>query len=52
MNNLAFQSEEYGSRIESLLGSLRQHMRDTNDLLELPADLYDRFLADYSEFKA
>lgn len=51
MNNLAFQSEQYGSRIESMLGSLRRHMSETADLLELPADLYARFLDDYSAFK-
>lgn len=52
MTNLAFLSEEHGTRMERMLASLRQHMRETNDLLELPVDLYDRFLTDYAVFKS
>lgn len=51
MNNLAFQTKDNGSRIESMLGSLRAYMHVTNDLLDLPEDVYDRFIADYAEFK-
>ncbi|ULL16703.1 DUF4976 domain-containing protein [Paenibacillus sp. H1-7] len=51
MTNLAFQSEEHGLRIETMLEALRRHMRDTNDLLALPDGLYERFLADYELFK-
>ncbi|WP_036746051.1 sulfatase family protein [Paenibacillus sp. UNC451MF] len=51
MNNLAFQSEEHGSRIESMLECLRRYMQETNDLLEMSESVYERFLADYSEFK-
>lgn len=51
MNNLAFRTEENGSRIESMLESLRDYMRETEDLLDLPEDLYERFIADYAEFK-
>ncbi|ULL18855.1 DUF4976 domain-containing protein [Paenibacillus sp. H1-7] len=52
MTNLAFRSEEHGRRIEAMLEALRQYMRDTNDLLELPDGLYEQFLADYEVFKA
>ncbi|UQZ83801.1 Arylsulfatase [Paenibacillus konkukensis] len=52
MNNLAFRSDEHGGRIESLLGSLRDYMRSTNDLLDLPENVYERFLGDYAEFQA
>ncbi len=51
MTNLAFQSDEHGSRIERMLDCLRQYMQNTNDLLKLPDDLYDRFLGDYGQFK-
>ncbi|MDF2723347.1 MAG: betC [Paenibacillus sp.] len=49
--NLAFQDDLYRQRIESMLHHLREHMRRTNDLLELPVRLYDQFLQDYTEFK-
>ncbi|MEF3308499.1 sulfatase-like hydrolase/transferase [Paenibacillus sp. GYB004] len=51
MTNLAFHSDEHGGRIERMLGDLRRHMMSTNDLLELPEEMYDRFLADYGEFQ-
>lgn len=51
MTNLAFQAEEHRSRIEPMLDSLREHMRNTSDMLDLPESLYDRFLADYAPFK-
>ncbi|WP_036746217.1 sulfatase family protein [Paenibacillus sp. UNC451MF] len=51
MDNLAFQDEAYRERIERMLKHLREHMQSTNDLLELPHDLYNRFLQDYTEFK-
>ncbi|MEF3304520.1 sulfatase family protein [Paenibacillus sp. GYB003] len=52
MNNLAFRAETYGGRVESMLGRLREHMRATNDLLEVPDGAYERFLADYSPFES
>ncbi|WP_239634012.1 sulfatase-like hydrolase/transferase [Paenibacillus sp. H1-7] len=51
-DNLAFQDQTYRARIEQLLHHLREHMHATNDLLELPDGMYDRFLQDYTEFKA
>ncbi|MEF3308497.1 sulfatase-like hydrolase/transferase [Paenibacillus sp. GYB004] len=52
MENLAFQDRTYRMNIEEMLHRLREHMRVTNDLLELPPDIYDRFLKSYTEFKA
>lgn len=49
-NNRAFQPEQHRKRIEAMLAHLREHMRSTGDLLDIPADAYDRFLADYSAF--
>ncbi|WP_284639312.1 sulfatase family protein [Paenibacillus silviterrae] len=50
MNNIAFRKEANGGRIESMLAALRVHMRATGDLLELPEDLYERFIADFGPF--
>lgn len=52
MENLAFQDRTYRMNIEEMLHRLREHMRVTNDLLELPPDIYDRFLKSYTEFMA
>ncbi|MFC3772070.1 sulfatase [Paenibacillus sp. GCM10012303] len=50
MENLAFQDQAYRICIERMLLHLREHMQATNDLLELPEELYDRFLDRYTEF--
>ncbi|MCY9660145.1 sulfatase-like hydrolase/transferase [Paenibacillus chondroitinus] len=47
--NLAFQEQSYRERIEQMLQHLREHMQATNDLLELPNQIYDQFLQDYTE---
>ncbi|WP_189012425.1 sulfatase family protein [Paenibacillus marchantiophytorum] len=51
MCNLAYQLGER-IRILTMVGHLRAHMKVTGDLLELPEDLYERFLADYAPFQA
>ncbi|MEK3724684.1 sulfatase family protein [Paenibacillus sp. FSL H8-0034] len=48
-NNLAFQKLIYRARIEQMLQHLREHMQATKDLLELPNQIYDQFLQDYTE---
>lgn len=44
--NLAF-NPAFEKVVEELVASLRAHMQGTQDLLDLPADLVARFLADY-----
>jgi hypothetical protein len=51
MTNLAFEESGHGALIRQMLGSLREFMRSTGDLLELPANVYEHFLTDYSPFK-
>ncbi len=48
--NLAF-DQANRDEIEKLLASLRVHMNETGDLLELPAQVYNRFLEQYSPFQ-
>ncbi|RKN78985.1 sulfatase [Paenibacillus ginsengarvi] len=52
MNNLAFQADSHGGRIESMLENLRGHMLATGDMLDVPSDAYGRFLTDYGPFKS
>jgi len=47
--NLAIE-QAHEEEIRSLLGSLSRHMEATNDLLKLPPDAYESFIASYSAF--
>jgi len=47
--NLAIE-QSYAEDIQFMLASLGQHMRETGDLLELPVDAYEQFIASYSAF--
>ncbi|OQB14764.1 MAG: Arylsulfatase [Firmicutes bacterium ADurb.Bin193] len=48
--NLAFEPE-YKKLIEDMLDKLKHYMLATNDLIALPDNLYERFIADYSAFR-
>jgi arylsulfatase A-like enzyme len=37
----------YEARTKALLAMLRQHMRDTDDLLKLPDQIYENFVKNY-----
>ena len=48
MNNLAFEEKE---EVEKLFALLREHMKETNDLLEIEEGRYGEFLQDYVRLK-
>lgn len=50
MENLAF-DPMHGDLVEEMIASLRNHMTDTEDMLEIPSDMYDKFLIDYRPFR-
>lgn len=50
MNNLAFEPE-IRKVVEQKLQLLRTHMQETGDRLSLPTQVYEHFIATYSEFK-
>ena len=47
-NNLAFDPGQR-DRVAALLSQLGTHLKATNDALEFPADMYDRFLRNYND---
>jgi arylsulfatase A-like enzyme len=51
MTNLAFAKASHEALIRQMLGDLRELLRSTNDLLELPVSVYEKFLEDYLPFK-
>jgi arylsulfatase A-like enzyme len=49
-NNLAFEPQ-YESKVRGLLNTLDAHMRETNDRIELPGQVYEKFIADRTAYK-
>jgi len=50
MDNLAF-NEEYSTKINSFIDKLRNFMSTSEDLVELPENLYEDFIKRYLPFK-
>jgi len=49
LKNLAFEEKE---KTRELFLLIREYMKDTNDLLRIPENAYERFLEDYSKFRS
>ncbi len=50
LENLVFNSQ-YSVLIEEMLASLRNHMEQTKDMLKIPENVYQLFIANYSQFR-